>query len=148
MDDAFTYAESTAMDTEASYPYLAKDGTCHADKGTAVAKVTSFQDVTPNDPVALMNAVAEGPVSIAVDAAALGWQLYHGGILKSLCGTDLDHGVLLVGYGTESGTDFWIVKNSWGTTWGEKGYIRIKRDMATKGPGVCGLQSQPSYPIY
>jgi C1A family cysteine protease len=148
MDYAFTYAEASAMDTEASYPYEGRDGTCHDSKGTAVAKVSSFQDVKTNDPTALMNAVAEGPVSIAVDAAALGWQLYHGGIVKRFCGTSLDHGVLAVGYGTENGTDYWLVKNSWGAGWGEKGYIRILREMKKTGPGVCGLQQQPSYPIY
>ena len=95
-----------------------------------------------------MEAAAQGPVSIAVDAAAIGWQLYHGGILKRFCGTSLDHGVLLVGYGTEKGTDYWIVKNSWGASWGESGYIRIKRDMDKKGAGVCGLQQAASYPIY
>jgi C1A family cysteine protease len=146
MDDAFTFAEANAMDTEASYPYKGADGTCGT--GTPVAKVASFQDVKINDPVALQAAVAEGPVSIAVDAAALGWQLYHGGIVKHFCGTSLDHGVLLVGYGTDNGTDFWLVKNSWGAGWGEKGYIRILREMTKTGPGICGLQAQPSYPLY
>jgi len=147
MDYAFKYAEGVAMDTEESYPYTAKDGKCHNETGTASFEVKSFQDVTVNDPQALMEAVALGPVSIAVDAASLGWQLYHGGILKHFCGTSLDHGVLLVGYGTEGKNDFWIVKNSWGAGWGEKGYLRILRQMDKKGPGVCGLQQSASYPI-
>jgi C1A family cysteine protease len=146
MDNAFMYAEKTAVDTEAQYPYTGKDGTCHA--ATGVTTVASYTDVATNSPTALAAAVAEGPVSIAVDAAALGWQLYHGGILKRFCGTSLDHGVLLVGYGTEKGTDYWIVKNSWGAGWGEKGYLRILRDMTKTGPGVCGLQSQPSFPLF
>lgn len=133
------------MDTEASYGYTAHDGSCHATSGSPVAKVKSFQDVAQNDPVALMNAVAEGPVSIAVDAAAIGWQLYHGGILKRFCGTSLDHGVLAVGYGTESGTDYWIVKNSWGETWGEQGYVRMGRNLSPPD-GECGLLDQASYP--
>jgi len=146
MDNAFQYAEKTAIDTEAQYGYTGKDGKCHAVAG--VATVTDYKDVAPKDPNALAAAVAEGPVSIAVDAAALGWQLYHGGIVKRFCGTSLDHGVLLVGYGTEKGTDYWLVKNSWGAGWGEKGYIRILRDMSKSGAGVCGLQSQPSYPMF
>jgi hypothetical protein len=100
-----------------------------------------------------MNAVAEGPVSIALDASGVAFQLYFGGIIRTLCGTSLDHGVLVVGYGTADTTlygktDYWLVKNSWGSGWGEKGYLRIKRDMDKTGPGVCGLQQAASYPIY
>lgn len=153
MDYAFTYAESTAIDTEASYPYTGRDGSCHNDQGSAVTKVASYKDVTPNDPNALLAAVAEGPVSIAVDASGPAFQLYFGGIVRYLCGTSLDHGVLVVGYGTSHSkifgdTDYWLVKNSWGAMWGEKGYLRIKRDMSKQGPGVCGLQQQASYPEF
>jgi len=63
------------------------------------------------------------------------------------CGTSLDHGVLLVGYGTDNGKPYWLVKNSWGAHWGEKGYFRMKRDMSKKGPGFCGLQLSASQPI-
>ena len=146
MDDAFTYAEKTAMDTEAQYPYTARDGTCHATAG--VATITGFTDVTPNSPTALATAAALGPVSIAIDASGIAFQLYHGGIMKKFCGQSLDHGVLLVGYGTDNGTDFWLVKNSWGASWGEKGYFRILREMDKQGGGVCGLQQQPSYPQF
>jgi KDEL-tailed cysteine endopeptidase len=147
MDDAFQYAEKTGIDTEASYPYTGSDGTCHATPVTS-ALVTGFTDVALNDPVALMNAAASGPVAIAVDGAALGFQFYWGGIVKHFCGSSLDHGVLLVGYGTDNGTDFWLIKNSWGPSWGEKGYIRVLRDMTTKGPGMCGLQQSASFPTY
>ena len=147
MDDAFKYAEGTSMDTEASYPYAGKDGTCHATT-PGVQKVVGYTDVKANDPVALMNAAAEGPVAIAVDGASIGFQMYFGGIVKHFCGTSLDHGVLLAGYGTDNGTDFWLVKNSWGASWGEKGYIRILREMSKTGPGLCGLQAQPSFPTY
>jgi C1A family cysteine protease len=147
MDGAFTYAEATAIDTEASYPYTGKDGTCHASPG--VATLASFADVTPKSPGALAQAAAAGPVAIAIDASGIAFQLYHKGIMKRFCGTSLDHGVLLVGYGTESGTDYWIVKNSWGGSWGEKGYFRILRSMDKEGEaGVCGLQLQPSSPLF
>jgi C1A family cysteine protease len=78
-------------------------------------------------------------VSVAIEADKAVFQLYHGGIISSTsCGTRLDHGVLVVGYGTDKGSDYWLLKNSWGPTWGEKGYFRIARDSA-RGPGICGL---------
>jgi C1A family cysteine protease len=147
MDYAFTFAEQNAMDTESSYPYKARDGKCDSSI-TGVAKVTGFTDVTPKSPAALQTALAQGPVSIAIDASGIGFQLYHSGILKRFCGTSLDHGVLAVGYGTEGSTDFWIVKNSWGSSWGEHGYVRILRTMDKQDAGVCGLQLDASYPSF
>jgi len=151
MDYAFQYLETTALDTEASYPYTAKKGTCHNTTGTPITKTTNFVDVKPSSPSALLEAVQHGPVSVAVDAGSMGWQLYSGGIVKALCGTNLDHGVLLVGYGESTGilgtTKYWLIKNSWGTGWGEKGYIRIERNDTEGKPGMCGVQLAPSYPI-
>merc|ERR1712232_510306 len=94
---------------------------------------------------ALMSAVAQQPVSVAIEADQSAFQLYKSGVLNGQCGAHLDHGVLIVGYGTDSGSDYWIVKNSWGANWGEKGYIRIKRGVT--GPGECGIKSAPSYPV-
>jgi C1A family cysteine protease len=147
MDDAFKYAEGVKIMTEASYPYEGKLGTCRAQGG--VTTIKSYADVKMNSPSELKAAVAAGPVSVAIDAAGIGFQLYYGGIMKHFCGTSLDHGVLVVGYGTsDSNEDYWILKNSWGGSWGEKGFFRIFRDDATEGPGVCGLQESPSYPIF
>lgn len=138
MDSAFTYVKDHKIETESAYPYTGRDGKCHAEGG--IAEIKSFLDVTPKDPEALATALQNGPVSIAVDAGGLAWQFYFGGIMKHFCGTSLDHGVLLVGYGSSSGEDYWLVKNSWGGSWGEKGYVRIYRDMKEQGSGVCGLQ--------
>jgi len=146
MDYAFDYAKANKMDSESDYPYKGRDGKCAA-KGT-VDMLSSYEDVTPEDPEALATALKNGPVSVAVDGASLAFQFYFGGIVKHFCGTSLDHGVLLVGMGTENDTDYWIIKNSWGASWGEKGYIRVERDMSKKSKGVCGEQSQPSQPEF
>merc|ERR1712154_467125 len=105
-------------------------------------------DVQSNNEAQLQAAVAEGPVSIAIEADQSAFQLYHGGVMSGRCGKRLDHGVLLVGYGTDSGEKFWKVKNSWGPTWGEEGYIRLCRDCdKNNGAGQCGLAAQPSFAV-
>lgn len=93
-----------------------------------------------------MEAIAKQPVSVAIEADQTNFQLYQGGVLTKSCGSSLDHGVLAVGYGTDNGVDYWKVKNSWGSSWGENGYIRIERS-STSGPGECGIKSMASYPI-
>ena len=87
------------------------------------------------------------PVSVAIEADSLVFQFYGGGIIDSArCGTDLDHGVLIVGYGEEKGKMYWILKNSWGPDWGENGYFRIARSESTNDPGICGVAMQPAFP--
>ena len=92
-----------------------------------------------------MNAVATGPVAVAIDASDSTFQLYSSGIYNT-CGTNLDHAVLAVGYGSNSAGDYWIVKNSWGTGWGMSGYVYIGRDNSPSG--VCGINMMPSQPHY
>jgi len=148
MDNAFQYAEKNKLCTEASYPYTAKKGTCDISSCTTGIKqggVTGFKDVAHDSKEALMSAVTQQPVSIAIEADKSVFQLYKSGILSGACGSHLDHGVLLVGYGTENGQDYWKVKNSWGTTWGDQGYIKLLRGKGLSGE--CGLLSEPSYPV-
>jgi len=97
--------------------------------------------VKKGDPEQLKAALVLGPVSVAIEADQLAFQFYSGGVISSGCGQNLDHGVLAVGYGTESGVEYFLVKNSWGTSWGANGYVKIA---ATKD-NVCGILSSASY---
>jgi C1A family cysteine protease len=147
MDYGFQYIiQNGGICGEDSYPYTAQDGNCT--KCTPVAKISSYKDVTPNSDSALQVAVALQPVSVAVEADGMDWQFYSGGVVTDTCGTNLDHGVLVVGYGTDSSAgDFWKVKNSWGPDWGENGYIRIGRGSKFDPNGECGILMDPSYPV-
>ena len=150
MDQAFAWVQSQGGICAASdYPYTdANTHTasqcrqeCTPISGTAP---TSKTDVEQTE-ASLMAAVAKQPVSIAIEADQSSFQFYSGGVMTQPCGTQLDHGVLLVGYGSEEGQDYWLVKNSWGTTYGEAGYIKIQRGKNQQG-GQCGILLSASYP--
>jgi len=143
MDNAFKYIIAKGITTEANYPYTAKDGLCNKSKAAQVASTLSkYTDVATDNVAQLQAAVAMQPISVAVEADQDAWQMYKGGVVTKNCGTALDHGVLIVGYNTTVTPNYWIVKNSWGATWGEAGYIRIA---IVSGNGLCGIQMQPSY---
>ncbi len=150
MDYAYEWIISNGgLDTEEDYPYSAADASCDAvKKRSAAVRVTSFEDVPPNNEAAIKQAVAKQPVAIAIAASGLAFQLYSHGVFDGACSTNLDHGVLIVGYGTdaESGKEFWIVKNSWGEVWGDAGYIKMAMNASTAA-GLCGLAMVPSYPV-
>ena len=131
--------------SEASYPYTALDGNCVYNSSAAYQwNVTDYTHVTPNSVADLQSAIAMQPVSVSIEADKLCFQLYKSGVMNNTnCGTTLDHAVLAVGYGNESGQDYWLVKNSWGTSWGEAGYIKLA---AVAGEGICGVQEGPLYP--
>jgi KDEL-tailed cysteine endopeptidase len=142
MDTAFDYTSKTPLTTEAKYPYKAQDGNCKKNLKGIVGS-TGHTDVAPNNNAQLKAAVAKQPVSIAIEADQNAFQGYNGGVLNSkACGTQLDHGVTIVGYGTEGSQPYWIVRNSWGASWGESGYIRIA-DVA--GAGICGINMAAVY---
>merc|ERR1711862_379756 len=146
MDYAFAFAEGTSLCTEGTYAYTASDGTCSPGGCTvAIPKggVTGFTDVEHNEQ-ALMSAVSLQPVSVAIEADRSAFQSYNTGVLQGNCGTQLDHGVLCVGYGIDNGVDYWKVKNSWGSSWGEAGYVRMLRGKG--GDGECGILKSASYP--
>ncbi|GKV36836.1 hypothetical protein SLEP1_g44927 [Rubroshorea leprosula] len=149
MTTAFEYiGDNQGIASEESYPYEEMDGTCQAESATAAASISGFEEVTPNDEEALLKAVSTQPVSIALEASGYYFKNYESGVLTAgECGNKLDHAVTIVGYGTtEDGTKYWLIRNSWGETWGESGYIRIQRDAGVSG-GLCGLAMKPSYPV-
>ncbi|GMI13947.1 hypothetical protein TrVE_jg917 [Triparma verrucosa] len=165
MDYAFEWEEKEGgLCTENDYSYTSgksgRAGTCSDDSCEIVegSGLYNFTDVKANSPKAMMEALAMQPVSIAIEADQLGFRFYKDGVFNAPCGTGLDHGVLAVGYGSyvpdEDSTfppwnrkqDYWLVKNSWGTTWGQEGYIMLKRDDEEDSEGQCGILMQASYP--
>ncbi|XP_046872752.1 procathepsin L-like [Hypomesus transpacificus] len=147
MDQAFQYIKANGgLDTEDSYPYEAEDGQCRYKPESIGATCTGFVDITSGDESALQEAVATiGPVSVAIDAGHSSFQLYESGVYDEpdCSSSELDHGVLAVGYGTDNGQDYWMVKNSWGLSWGSKGYIMMTRNKQNQ----CGIATAASYPL-
>jgi len=145
-DSVFEYVKNTGAVTAESYPYMGVEQSCGS--GTIeipAGAVTGFYNV-PKDPQSIMEAVAQQPVSVVVQSKQAIFQSYSGGIITGDCDAATDHVVLIVGYGTENGIDYWTVKNSWGTDWGEAGYVRIERNVSQQD-GQCGIRNWPTYPI-
>lgn len=142
MDNGFNFLKSHAACSEDSYPYTATGGSCKSSCNEVIPQggVTGYMDVSGES--GLESAVQQQPVSVAIEADQISFQLYNGGVMTGTCGTQLDHGVLAVGFGTDGGNSYWKVKNSWGASWGESGYIRM-----VKGQNQCGIGQQPSYPV-
>jgi C1A family cysteine protease len=151
MNNAFNYViQNGGICSEQDYKYGGSDSKCMASSCNPVAHFSSYVNVKPNSTHALMTAVASQPVSVAVEADGLDWQFYSSGIVTDSCGINLDHGVLIVGYGTKYTTqsqDYWLVKNSWGEDWGVNGYIYIGRGNQFGPAGECGIQMIPSYVV-
>jgi KDEL-tailed cysteine endopeptidase len=133
--------------SEQEYAYTAQNGTCDATKTKHyAASITGYEQVPVRNETALMNAVANQPVTVSIESSGLFFQFYSSGIFRGPCGTYLDHAVTAVGYGGEGSNKYWIVKNSWGTTWGENGYIRMWKDSGSSA-GICGIALDASYPV-
>jgi len=140
--------KNNGLCSEEIYPYVSGEtqvnGPCqHSCTNVADTDVISVVNVTPNSESAMMDALSKQPVSVAIEADTASFQLYKSGIFTGACGTNLDHGVLLVGYAP----DYWIMKNSWSDTWGEQGYMRLARGNYNQGAGQCGVLSQGVYPL-
>ncbi|KAL8468223.1 hypothetical protein ACS0TY_031456 [Phlomoides rotata] len=145
MDRAFEFVVgNNGLTTESNYPYQGADGSCNSMTESS-AQITGYERVPGNDEAALKAAVANQPISVAIDAIDQ-FQHYSSGVFTEECGTDMNHAVTLVGYGeTGEGMKCWLAKNSWGSSWGEYGYMRILRDVDDP-QGLCGLAMYPSYP--
>jgi len=152
MDYAFEYVKDNGLTSEENYPYVSGNGQVPACDNSKVAQkvatISSYVDVQSSSEDALENALNIGPVSIAIEADQDSFQSYTSGVMTGTCGDSLDHGVLAVGYGHDqaSNLDYWIVKNSWGPSWGLDGYIYLERHISSSS-GQCGLLLQPSYPV-
>jgi cathepsin L len=145
---AFQYAANSGVQVQSDYGYKAKVEKCRHDNTKAVFRIGGSRDVPANNSLALKAAVARQPVSVGIEASGMALQLFKSGVLAKDCGAALDHAVLIVGYDTDAnGQDYWIVKNSWGSKWGQGGYMNIARGSQNKGAGVCGINMMATYPV-
>jgi len=141
------YTAANGIELESEYPYTAADGTCKYSKAQVKFQNKGYANVTNNNEVAMATALVTQPLSVCVEADQNVFQLYTGGVITSAsCGTSLDHAILAVGYSTSGSQPYWLVKNSWGTSWGLAGYVWIAKSSSTNTPGVCGIAMNVAYP--
>ena len=145
MDAAMWYVIDNGITDETRYAYTGRDGKCTYKDTMKAYQIKNCAEVTANKTLELAKAVAAQPVSISVEADQSGFQFYRTGVFNGKCGTNLDHGILLVGYGNLNGTDYWKAKNSWGASWGSSGYILLGK--GADGPGVCGVLMDNTVPL-
>lgn len=150
--NAFDWIAKNGICTEKAYPYTAFEDECHNQwtPCDVAVKIEGYTHVTTNNEAALKQAVSQQPISVEIEADTDVFRFYKSGVLKDggniTCGTGLDHAVLAVGYGTQDGQDYWLVKNSWNVSWGEAGYIKLARSNSTEAYGQCGIAMNPSFP--
>ncbi|XP_047951072.1 ervatamin-B-like [Salvia hispanica] len=148
-DAAFEYiASNGGLSAESDYPFEGADGSCSPERAaTRAGKISGYESVPANDEAALMNAVANQPVTVGIDASGEEFKFHRSGVFSGDCGTNLNHAVTIVGYGESGdGMKYWLVKNSWGESWGENGYGMIQRESGNMG-GLCGIAMKASYPV-
>jgi KDEL-tailed cysteine endopeptidase len=149
MDNAFKYMMENGSCLYDKYPYIGSDGKCTANKCKSVVNVSHYIDVLPNSETQLLYSLLRNPISVAIDASDGSFQFYKHGIYNfTNASPQLDHGVVLVGFGRDTiyNMEYWIVKNSWGVDWGDSGYIYMLRNIDSDH-GMCGIAMDPSYPV-
>ncbi|XP_010557424.1 PREDICTED: ervatamin-B-like [Tarenaya hassleriana] len=146
MSKAFEYiTKNQGIASEEDYPYQESQQTCQANARSAV-RISGYETVPRSNEAELMKAVWKQPVSVAIEGTGEAFRHYSGGVFDGECGTDLHHGVTIVGYGMSEGNKYWLLKNSWGESWGESGYMRIRREVEAP-EGKCGLAILAFYPV-
>jgi len=148
MDSGYDYIrDNGGIESDADYPYTATDSSECKASGASVATLSSYVDLPVGDESSLLDAVANvGPVAVAVDATHYGFQMYSDGVYNepnNCGGMMVNHSAMVIGYGTEGGADYWLVKNTWGPDWGKDGYIKMTRNANNQ----CGIADMASYPI-
>jgi hypothetical protein len=143
MTNSFNYIGRNPMMNLADYPYTGTVDTCKYDWQQGEGYLLGFDNISPDQVNQIRSALNIGPVSVAIEADEKAFQFYNGGVITTGCGQKLNHAVLVVGYGGEDETPYFLVKNSWGTSWGLEGYVKI----GANSENVCGILSDPSFVI-
>jgi len=145
--NSLVYTSQKGIELLSDYPFTGATGTCAYNKADVVVTNQGYKAVTPKSASDLQAAIYQQPTIVGVQANQLAFQFYQGGVIKAVCGDQVDHAITAVGYGTIQGTSAFIVKNSWGPTWGANGYVFISTEgSANGGNGVCGILSMPVFP--
>ena len=148
MTAAFEYVIDNGICLENDIPYLGKKLNCPEHKCNTIPHFSSCSLLDKGNQQQMMRYVQFNPLSVGIQADQPLFQFYKSGVITSPdCGTNVDHGVLIVGYGTEDGHDYWLIKNSWGPDWGDKGYVKIGRSDSNNDIGICGIASEVSFPV-
>lgn len=146
--NSFEYIQQNGICSESNYSYSGKEGKCNK-RCKTITKIDSYVNIESKNEDALLQSVLQQPISVAIEADQSVFQFYSSGVMDSIsCGDNLDHAVLIVGWGEINGKKYWKVKNSWGSSWGDNGYILIGRSVKNqKADGICGILSLPSFPV-
>lgn len=148
MEFSYDYLQAFKAQNFTSYPYTGAQGSCAYKSTMGIVSTIGYGYAIINDPASMITLLQQQPLAVGIDAGSSSFMFYSSGVYSdNTCGTSINHAVTLVGYGTDSaGTPFWIIKNSWGTSWGESGYVRIKRDTSAGSAGMCGINTYVVYP--